>query len=120
MQDRGREESKIAGGARNVERARERHWFASVDRLGACELFQITLNQVGDAQENFRALRRRFSRPFRKRLLRCSDGKVDIARVAVRDLRVGFSRCGFDVVEITPADRLNKLAVDEVLDRRRH
>src|SRR6266550_3098035 len=34
----------------------------------------------------------------------------------VRDLRICFSRCWLDIVEIFAADRVNELAVDEVLN----
>ena len=51
VKDRGREKAEIAGGPRNVERARERERLASVDRLRACEFLQISLNQIGDAEE---------------------------------------------------------------------
>ena len=116
VQDRGREEAEIARGARNVEAARERERLARVDRLRARELLEIALDQVGDAQKNARPLRRRRARPIRERFLRRGDGQIDIATVAVGDLRIRFAGRRFDVVEIFPADRLNKLAVDEVLN----
>src|SRR6266699_1837905 len=50
----------------------------------------------------------------RERLLRRGDGKIDITAIAIRDLRIRLPRRRFDVVEIFSADRLNKLAVNEV------
>jgi hypothetical protein len=37
-------------------------------------------------------------------------------RIAIRDLRIRPSGRRFGVVEVTPADRLDKLAIDKVLD----
>ena len=113
VENRRREKTEIAGRAWNVERARERHWFARVDRLSVCELFQIPLDQVGDAQENVRPLRRWCSRPIRERLFGRGHRKIDVPRVAVCDLRIGLSRGRLDVVEVPPAYWLNELAVDE-------
>ena len=45
-----------------------------------------------------------------------ADRQLDIAAVAVRDLRIGLARRRLDVVEILAADRLNELAVDKVSD----
>ena len=53
VQDRGGEEAEIARGARNVEGARERKRLAGIDRFGAREFFQIALDQVGDAEQEF-------------------------------------------------------------------
>ncbi len=63
VQNRGGEETEIAGRARNVEIARERERFAGVDRFGARQLLEIALDQVRDAQENARPIRRRRARP---------------------------------------------------------
>src|SRR4029077_4470701 len=110
----GREKTKIAGGPRNVQRARERGWFAGIDRLGASELLQITLNKIGNAQENARPVRYGVPRPFYKRFLCRSHGGINIARIAVRHLRIWLSGCGLDVVEVLTTDGLNELTVDEV------
>ncbi len=118
MQNCGREEPKIGNGARNVEPARERERFAGVDRFRPRELLEIAFDQLCDAKKNFRALRGRFPRPINERLLRRSGGKIDIARVAVRDLRIRLARRRFDVVEIFSTDRLSKLAIDEISDLR--
>src|SRR6266550_8073949 len=44
--------------------------------------------------------------------------KIDIATVAVRDLGIGLSCRRLDIAEVFSANRLNKLAVDEVIDLR--
>src|SRR5205814_3179312 len=51
-----------------------------------------------------------------KRLLRRGNCEIDFARIAVGDLRIGLSCSRLDVVEIFAADRVNELAVDEVLN----
>jgi hypothetical protein len=94
----GREKAKIAGGSRNVQRARERDWFAGIDRLGASELLQITLDKIGNAQENARPVRTGDPRPLYKRFLCRSHGKINIARIAVRYLRICLPGCGLDIV----------------------
>ena len=116
MQDRGREKAEICNSARNIERTRERQGFAGVDRFGTRQLLEIALDQIGDAQKNPRPLLRRRARPIRERLLRRGHGKIDIARVAVRNLRVRLSCRRLDIVEIFPANGVNELAVDEVFD----
>src|SRR5947208_11778399 len=116
MQDRGREESEIAGRARNVQRTGERERFAGVDGLGAREFFQIALDQIGDAQENLRSVRRRLVRPIGKGRLGGRHGKIDIFFTAVSDLRVWLPRRRLDVVEKASALRFNKLTANEVLD----
>jgi len=116
VQDRCREKSEIGDGARNIEHARERNRLASIDRLCARELLDIAFDQLRDAQKNFGALRRRSFRPIGKRLLACSDRKIDIARVAIRDLRMRFTGRRLDVVEIATPDRLDEFAIDEVAD----
>ena len=118
MQDRRREETEIAGGARNVERTRERERLASVDRLGAREFLQIALDQAGDTQKNLRAFCRWLLRPIGECFLSGRYGKIDITRIAVGDLRIRFARRRLNIVEITAADWLNKLAVDEILNLR--
>ena len=49
-------------------------------------------------------------------LLRYGDSKINVARVAVRDLRIRFASRRLDVVEILAANRLDKLTVDKILD----
>lgn len=49
-------------------------------------------------------------------LLRYGDSKINVARVAVRDLRIRLAGRRFNIVEVSSADRLDKFAVDEVLD----
>ncbi len=56
------------------------------------------------------------ARPLDERFLRGRHRKIDIARIAVGDLRVRLSRRRFDVVEIFSADRLNELTIDEITD----
>src|SRR5205814_3878589 len=114
VQDRGREKSEIAGRARNVERARERQWFTGVNRFSAREFLEIALDQVRDAQENFRSLRRWQARPLGKRLLGGGYGNLDIASIAVGDLRVGFASRRLDIIEKSATDRLDKLAINEI------
>src|ERR1051325_8043590 len=116
VENRGREETKVRDGAWNIERARERNRLAGVDRFRAREVFQIALNQIGDAKKNLRSLAGRFLRPIRKSFLRSRDGKIDILFSAVGDLRVRLAGRGLDVVEIFAAERLDELAVDEVFD----
>ena len=114
VKDRGCEETEIARRAWDVEGTRKGEWFAGVDRFRACQFLQIALNQVGDPQEKSRPIGRRFFRPIWKSSLRRRGGKIDVATVAVCGLRIGLARGRLDVVEIFPADRLDKLAVDEV------
>src|SRR5437588_2521254 len=116
VQDRGREEAEIAGGAWNVERSRKRERLPRIDRLSSRDLFEIALDQIGDAQKNPRPLLRRRARPIRERLLRRGHGKIDIAAVAVRGLRIRLSRRWLNVVQIFSTERPNKLAVDEILN----
>src|SRR5207248_10144826 len=110
------EEAKVGNSARDVECASKRNWLASIDRLSLCELFQIALDQVGDAQKNCGTIRRRLLRPIGKRLLGCGNRKIDIVRVAVRHLRIRFASPRFNVVEVFSTDRLDKLAIDKVLN----
>src|SRR5439155_7176511 len=112
----GREKTKIAGGPRNVEGVRKRERLTGVDRLCASEFLKVALDQISNAQKNTRPVRCRGLRPLYKRLLRRGNGEIDIARIAVSDLRIGPSCSRLDVVEIFAADRLHELAVDEVLD----
>ena len=42
--------------------------------------------------------------------------KLNIAAIAVRDLRIRLSRSRLDIVEILATKRLNKLPVDKVSD----
>ena len=51
--------------------------------------------------------------------LQTGDGKVNIVRVAIRDLRVRLASRRFNVIEIFPADRFDELAVDKVADLER-
>ena len=118
VQDRGCEEAEIARGARNIEAARERERFARVDRFGARQFFQIALDQVGDAEKNSRSLRRGCVRPIRERFLGRGDRQLDVAAVAVGDLRIRLAGRRLDVVEILSADWRYELTVDEVLDLR--
>jgi hypothetical protein len=60
MENCGREKAEIAGRAGNVERAREAEWFPGIDGFCARELFQVALDQVGDAKQNGRAFGCRF------------------------------------------------------------
>src|SRR5439155_24575173 len=77
---------------------------------------QISLGQSGDAQKNPRPLLCRSARPIRERRLRRRYGKIDIAAVAVRDLRIRLSCRRFNVVEIFAANRFNELAIDNIPD----
>ena len=115
VQDCGRKKAKVGHGARNVEPACERERLAGVDRFSPREFLEIALDQIGDAQEDARPFCRRFSRPIGERSLGRGYGKIDITTIAVRDLGIGLACRRFDVVEITPTERLNKLAVSEVL-----
>ena len=54
--------------------------------------------------------------PIRKSFLGRGHGKIDIARVAVGDLRVRLARRRLDVIEILAADRLDEFTVDEILN----
>src|SRR5438067_2248736 len=71
---------------------------AVIDRLGASELLQITLDKIGNAQENARPVRTRGPRPFYERFLCRSHGEINIARIAVRYLRICLPGCGLDIV----------------------
>ena len=102
VKDRGRKESKIAGGAGNIETARECDRLSSVDRFGASKFFEIALYKVGDTKQNLRSLCRGFFRPDNKRLLCGRDRGFDIARIAVCNLRVRLSGRRFEVVQILP------------------
>ena len=114
MQDGSGEKSKIAGRAWNIHRAGQRKRFTRVDRFRACQLLKVALDQIGNAQENARAVGRWYARPFRERFLRRGDSEIDIPIITVRDLAVRFSRRGLDIVEIFSSNRLNELTVDEV------
>jgi hypothetical protein len=111
-------EAKIARGARNIQCARQRKRLARVDRFGARQFFQITLNQVGDTEQKFRSLCCGFFRPINKRLLCRRDSAFDVADVASRDLRIRFASRRLDIVEVFSADWLYELTVNEVLDLR--
>src|SRR5437870_7656250 len=119
MQNRGCEEAKVGNSARDVERTRERNRLAGVDRLSARKLLQVTFDQVRYPQQKTRAFACRFFGPFGKCLLRRIDSKIDIARVTVRHLRVRFARGWFNVVEVFSAHRLDKFAIDKVVDLHR-
>src|SRR2546423_7074456 len=114
MQDRRREETKIARGPWNIERACECERLARVDRFGAGQFFEIALDQVGDAQKDARSIRRRRARPIAECFFRCGNGPLDIAPVAVGHLRLRFTRRWLDIVEIFSANWLDKLPADEV------
>jgi hypothetical protein len=77
-----------------VETARERERFARVDRLGPREFLEIAFDQIGDTQENTRSLFRGFFRPIREGFFRRFNSKIDIATVAVCDLRICFPVAG--------------------------
>ena len=49
-------------------------------------------------------------------LLCYGDSKINVARVAVRDLRIRFASRRLDVVEILAAYRFGKLPVDKIAD----
>src|SRR4051812_21668255 len=106
MKNRGSEEAEIAGRSRNIQRASERKRFTGVDRLRAREFLQIALDQIGDAQENARSVCCWSFRPGREGVLRSDHCQLDVARVAIRHLRVGLAGRWLDVVEIFAADRL--------------
>jgi len=114
VQDRGREKSEIAGRARNVQRARERDWFAGVDRFRAREFFQIALDQIGDAQKDLRSFLARCFGPVSECFLRRGDRKIDIFFSAIGDLRVRLAGRRLDVVQVLAGPWLAKLAVDKI------
>jgi molybdopterin molybdotransferase len=116
MQDRGCEKSKIADCARDVERTRERDRLTGIDRLRACKLLEIALDQISYPQQKTRAFACRLFGPIGKDLFSRSDREIDIAGVAVRHLRVGFASRRFNIVEISTANRLGKFAVDKILN----
>src|SRR5207248_3311128 len=92
--------------------SQSRYAVIGVSSLG----FEIALGQIDDAQENARSIRRRRARPIRECFFRGDDGQLDIARIAIRNLRIRFARRRLDVVEIFSAKRRKELAVDEVAD----
>jgi hypothetical protein len=116
VEDRGRKETKAARRSWNIESARDRERLPGVDRFSSRNYLQITLDQFSDAQKNACPFRRWFSRPIRKRRLRCRDCEIDITSVTSCHLRVWLSGRRFDVIEIFSADWLDKLAVDEIVD----
>ena len=116
VQNCGREKAKVAGRSRNIERSREGQRLAGIDRFRTGEFFQIALDQVGDAQQDPGAIRRRCFRPSRKSSFGRSHGKLDVARLAIGNERIRFAGRRFDVIEIFSAERLDELAVDEVAD----
>src|SRR6266446_1977429 len=116
VKNRRGKKTEVGDGAWNVERSRKRERLPRIDRLGSRELLEIALDQIGDAQKNPRPLLRRRARPIRERFLRRGYCKIDIAAVAVRDLRIRLSRRRLNVVEIFSTERPNKLAVDEILN----
>ena len=101
--------------ARGISRVRASESGLPVyDRFGPCEFFQIALDQLGDTEQKFRSLCRGFFRPINKRLLCRRDGGFDVARVAIRDLRIGFASRRLDIGKVLPGDWLCELTVDEV------
>src|SRR5205814_10246362 len=98
---------------------RQRDWFPGVNRSRSRKVFEIPFDQVGYPQEKTRTLGCRFFRPIAKCLLRCSDSKIDIVGIAVRDLRVRFASRRFDIVEISAGNRLDEFAINEVADLER-
>jgi uncharacterized membrane protein YphA (DoxX/SURF4 family) len=111
-----REKTKVAGRPRNIERARKRNRFAGIDRLRARELFQIALDEIGNAQKDLRSFLARCFGPVGECILRRSHGKIDIFFPAVGNLRVRLAGRRLDIVEIFAADRLDELAIDVVTD----
>src|SRR5438128_3909478 len=51
-----------------------------------------------------------------KRLQSRGNGKIDIVRVAIGDMRIRFACRLFHIAEIFSTDRPNKLAIDKVLN----
>ena len=117
VQDRRREEAEIAEAARGMSRLR-----ASESGL------PVSIDSARASFSRSRSIRSAMRRRMRdrsaagvrdqlgERFLRRGDGQFDIATVAVRDLRIRLARRRLDVVEIFAADRLDELAVDEVLN----
>src|SRR3954452_20120165 len=116
VENGGREKTKIARGAGNIQGPRKREGFAGIDRFRPGQLFQVALDQVGYAKKNLRPLLRGGFRPGGEGFLRSRHCELDVAAVAFRNLRIRLARRRFDVVEIFCADRLNELAIDEIAD----
>src|SRR5439155_18466952 len=75
-------------------------------------------DQIGDTEQNFRALYCGRARPIRECILCCGHGKIDIGSIAIGDLGIRFARRRLNIVEIFPAERFNELAVDEISNLR--
>jgi hypothetical protein len=63
MQDRGREESKIRDSARDVHPPRERNRLAVVVAFESRQLFEILFDEIGELQQDARAIFRARRRP---------------------------------------------------------
>src|SRR5205814_6547173 len=78
VQDRGGEEAEVRDRAGDVEGARQRQRLAAVFRFELRELVEVFFDQIGELQQQRRAVRRGGTRPRRKRALRRLHGVVDV------------------------------------------
>jgi hypothetical protein len=78
------------------------------------ELLQVRFDQVGDLQEDSRALLVRSARPLSVCPFGGLDRALDVALVAVGHERIRLARRRVDVVEVLARRRLDEPAVDEV------
>jgi len=114
MKDRGGEETKIRDCARDVERARERDRFAVVATFETREVVEVLFDEIGELQQNARALFRGCFAPRRKCILRRRDRGIDVGAIAVGNLRDDVSGRGLDVIEIRAARGSDEFAADEI------
>ena len=114
MKDRRCEEAKILDRAWNVELPRERDRFSVIAALEPRQLVEISLDQICQANQELRSLGRGRLRPGGICNPCRLDRAIDVARVAVRNLRDPLLGRRIDVVDVCAARRRDKLAADKV------
>ncbi len=114
MENRGGEKLKILDRARDVQAARERDRFPVVAAFEPRELFKVSLDEIGQPEQQLRSLCHRSPRPRRKRGAGGGDCAIDVACVAIGNLGNPFFSRGIDVLEVLSAGRRHELTADEV------
>src|SRR5688500_16009324 len=116
VKNRGGEEPEVRDRTGNVQPARQGDRLAAVVTFETRKLLEVLLDEICEPNQELRSLSHRGAGPTRKSGSRCTHRRIDIARIAVWNLRNDVPRCGADVIEERARGGWRKLAIDEVLE----
>ncbi|CFW91781.1 Uncharacterised protein [Bordetella pertussis] len=113
--DAAREIAEMVDRQRQVGRGGLAQRLAVVDRLGHRQHGQLSLDAVGDAQQDVGPLGGRGARPRGARAMRRVQRQFDVGRARARHAAKRLAGNGRQIVEVLPACRSHPLAADVVL-----